>query len=84
MTTLLGIVEKLPPRLVVSRVRLQLVIAWANILLQRSALTGGALNRFEAVLGRAGLPDATRADLRAEAGVLARASRGRKLHAPHA
>jgi serine/threonine-protein kinase PknK len=70
MTTLLGIVAKLPPRLVVSRVRLQLVIAWANILLQRSALTDAALNRFEAALGRAGLPDATRADLRAEANVV--------------
>ena len=70
MTTLLGIVAKLPPRLVVSRVRLQLVIAWANILLQRSALTDAALNRFEAALDHAGLPDATRADLRAEADVV--------------
>ena len=70
MTTLLGIVEKLPPQLVVSRVRLQLVIAWANILLQRSAPANAALNRFQAALGRAALPDATRADLRAEADVL--------------
>jgi serine/threonine-protein kinase PknK len=70
MTTLLGIVEKLPPRLVISRARLQLVIAWANILLQRLAPAGAALNRFEAALNRADLPDATRADLRAEADVL--------------
>jgi len=70
MTTLLEIVKKLPPQLVVSRARLQLVIAWANILLQRSALTDGALNRFEAALDRTDLSDATRADLRAEADVL--------------
>jgi serine/threonine-protein kinase PknK len=66
----LEIVKKLPPQLVVSRARLQLVIAWANILLQRSALTGSALNRFEASLDRADLADAARADLRAEADML--------------
>ena len=70
MTTLLGIVKKLPPPLVVSRARLQLIIAWANILLQRSVPAAGALNRFEAALGHADLPDATQADLRAEADVL--------------
>ncbi len=70
MTTLLGIVKKLPPPLVVSRARLQLIIAWANILLQRSVPAAGALNRFEAALGRAGFSDATQADLRAEADVL--------------
>ena len=70
MTTLLGIVKKLPPQLVASRARLQLDIAWANILLQHSALADGALNRFEAALGRANLSDATRADLRAEADVV--------------
>ncbi len=70
MTTLLGIVKKLPPQLVVSRTRLQLDIAWANILLQRSTLPAGALNRFEAAVGRADLTDAMRADLRVEADVL--------------
>jgi serine/threonine-protein kinase PknK len=70
MTTLLGIVKKLPPQLVVPRPLLQLVIAWANILLQRSALTDSALNRFEAAVGRADLSDAARADLQAEADVL--------------
>ena len=69
MTTLLGIVKKLPPQLVASRPRLQLDIAWANILLQHSALSDGALNRFEAALGRANLSDPARADLRAEADV---------------
>ncbi|OSC43248.1 serine/threonine-protein kinase [Mycobacterium decipiens] len=70
MTTLLGIVKKLPQQLVVPRPLLQLVIAWANILLQRSAHTDGALDRFEAALGRADLADRVRADLRAEADVL--------------
>jgi ATP/maltotriose-dependent transcriptional regulator MalT/serine/threonine protein kinase len=70
MTTLLGIVKKLPPRLVVSRARLQLSIAWANILLQRAAPAAAALKSFEAALARADLNDATRADLRVEADVL--------------
>ena len=70
MTTLLGIVEKLPPQLVVSRARLQLTIAWANILLQRATPADAALNRFDAAVDREDCPDATRADLRAEANVL--------------
>src|SRR5271166_4543464 len=70
MTTLLGIVKKLPPQLVVSRARLQLTIAWANILLQRRAPTYAALNRFEAALDRANLSGALRAGLRAEADVV--------------
>jgi serine/threonine-protein kinase PknK len=70
MTTLLGLVKKLPPQLVVSRARLQLVIAWAHILLQHSVPAAAALNRFEAALGRADLSTAMQADLRAEADVL--------------
>jgi serine/threonine-protein kinase PknK len=70
MTTLLAIVKKLPPQLVVSRPRLQLTIAWANNLLQRRAPTEAALNRFESALDRADLSDAMRADLRAEADVV--------------
>jgi serine/threonine-protein kinase PknK len=70
MTTLLEIVKKLPPDLVVGRPRLQLVVAWANILLQRPAPTDIALDRFQAAVGRAHLPEATRADLRAEADVV--------------
>jgi ATP/maltotriose-dependent transcriptional regulator MalT len=69
MTTLLGIVKKLPPRLVVSRARLQLTIAWANILLQRLAPAAAALKSFEAALDGADLTDAIRADLRVEADV---------------
>ena len=70
MTTLLEIVKKLPPRLVASRARLQLAIAWANMLLQRQAPANAALNRFEAALDSADLSDASRADLRAEADVV--------------
>ena len=70
MTTLLGIVKKLPPQLVVSRARLQLTIAWANMLLQRHPATHAALNRFEAAVERADFPGAMRADLRAEADVV--------------
>jgi serine/threonine-protein kinase PknK len=68
MTTLLAIVDKLPPPIVASRPRLQLVIAWANILLQRPAPAAAALNRFEATLAGSGI--AREADLRAEADVL--------------
>ena len=67
MTTLLGIVKKLPPQLAVSRAGVQLIIAWANILLQHSAPTAAALNRFDAALGGANLSEE---DLRAEADVL--------------
>ena len=70
MTTLLGIVRKLPPRLVVSRARLQLTMAWANILLQRAAPAAAALKSFEAGMDGADLTEATRADLRVEADVL--------------
>ena len=70
MTTLLGIVAKLPEQLAVARGRIQLVTAWANALLQRPAETGTALTRFHTALERSDLPDTERADLRAEADVL--------------
>jgi ATP/maltotriose-dependent transcriptional regulator MalT len=70
MTTLLAIVNKLPPRLVVSRARLQLTIVWANVLLQRPAPAAAALKSFETALDRADLTDAMRADLRVEADVV--------------
>ena len=58
MTTFLEIAKKLPPPLVAARARLQLAIAWANILLQRRPPADAALNRFEAALGSAELADA--------------------------
>jgi serine/threonine-protein kinase PknK len=38
--------QKLPPRLVVSRARLQLTLAWANVLLQRFAPAAAALKIY--------------------------------------
>ena len=70
MTTLLGIVKKLPPQLVVSRARLQLTIAWANILLQRRCPTARRAESLRGGVTSADLAEATRADLRAEADVL--------------
>jgi serine/threonine-protein kinase PknK len=70
MTTLLGIIDKLPPRVVASRPRLQLDLAWAHILLQHSAPANAALNRFEAAVDGAEPSVTVRADLRAEADVV--------------
>jgi ATP/maltotriose-dependent transcriptional regulator MalT len=70
ITTFLGIVEKLPPQLAAERPRLQLSIAWANVLLTRQAATDAALNRFTAAMSRADLPEARRADLTADANVV--------------
>jgi ATP/maltotriose-dependent transcriptional regulator MalT len=70
MTTLLGIINKLPSQLVTSRPRLQLNLGWAHILLQHTAATNAALNRFEAAMGRAELSDTARADMCAEANVV--------------
>jgi ATP/maltotriose-dependent transcriptional regulator MalT len=70
MTTLLGIIKKLPSQLVTSRARLQLNLGWAHILLQHTAATNAALNRFEAAVGRAELSDTARADMCAEANVV--------------
>jgi ATP/maltotriose-dependent transcriptional regulator MalT len=70
MTTLLGIIDKLPPRVVASRPRLQLNLAWAHILLQHSAPAHAALNRFAAAVDGAEFSETARADLRAEADVV--------------
>jgi serine/threonine-protein kinase PknK len=70
MTTLLEIVKKLPTRLLVSRARVQLAIAWANILLQRTAPADAALNHFETALDSSDMTDALRSDLRVESDVL--------------
>ena len=70
MTTLLGIIKKLPTQLVTSRPRLQLNLGWAHILLQHTAATNAALNRFEAAVVRTDLSDTARADMCAEANVV--------------
>ncbi|WP_067837473.1 serine/threonine-protein kinase [Nocardia lijiangensis] len=71
MTTLLGILAKLPAGSFLSRPRIQLFLAWVNLVLRRPEPTSAALARFTAALGEAELTDAERADLRAEADVLA-------------
>ena len=53
-----------------SRARLQLTIAWANLLLQRQGPMQAAVNRFEASMTNPDLEETTRADLKAEADVL--------------
>ena len=80
MTTLLGIVQKLPPQIVASRARLQLTIAWANLLLQRQGPMQAAVNRFQASMTNADLEETTRADLKAEADVLQAVA---ETHADH-
>jgi serine/threonine-protein kinase PknK len=70
MTTLLEIVKKLPSHLLVSRARVQLAIAWANMLLQRTAPADDALNRFEAAVDSTDLAETVRVDMRVEADVL--------------
>jgi ATP/maltotriose-dependent transcriptional regulator MalT len=70
MTTFLGIVKKLPSQLVTLRPRMQLTLGWAHILLQHTAATNAALNRFDAAVGRVELSDTARADMCAEANVV--------------
>ncbi|TQM32356.1 serine/threonine-protein kinase [Nocardia bhagyanarayanae] len=71
MTTLVGIVAKLPPQSIQSRPRIQLFLSWVYLVLRRPEPAAAALARFTAALDQAELTDAERADLRAEADVLA-------------
>ncbi|MGW4332034.1 protein kinase domain-containing protein [Rhodococcus koreensis] len=70
MSTLLGLVAKLPPHMVVSRPRLQLTVAWANILLHRPEPTQRALDLAESALDDAATTATEIAELRAEASVV--------------
>ncbi|MBV6755897.1 serine/threonine-protein kinase [Rhodococcus opacus] len=76
MTTLLGMVAKLPPALAESRPRLQLAVVWANILLHRAAPAQKALGLVESILDRGPSTDED-ADLRVEATVVRGAMRMR-------
>jgi ATP/maltotriose-dependent transcriptional regulator MalT len=67
MSTLLGLVAKLPPLLVAESAPLQLAIAWANILLQRSQPAKLALQRILPSLERSALSQAERESVRIEA-----------------
>ena len=70
MATLIGLVGKLPPAVVKSDPRLQLALAWANIVLHRIPAAEQALDLMESALATSGLSDDEVADLRAEGGVV--------------
>jgi ATP/maltotriose-dependent transcriptional regulator MalT len=70
MATLIGLVGKLPPAVVRSDPRLQLALAWANIVLHRIPAAEQALELMEARMTKYGITDEEIADLRAEAGVV--------------
>jgi ATP/maltotriose-dependent transcriptional regulator MalT len=64
MNTLIGLAAKLPARLADARPRLQVDLAWANVVLHRLAATEDALRLAELSINA--LPDDQVADLRAE------------------
>jgi serine/threonine-protein kinase PknK len=70
MSTLIGWVDKLPAAIVQTHPRLQLALAWANILLHRADATRQALTLVESTIEDAGLSADEIADVRAEADVV--------------
>ena len=70
MATLIGLVGKLPAAVVKSDPRLQLALAWANIVLHRIPAAEQALELMESRLTTSGVSDDEIADLRAEGGVV--------------
>ncbi len=65
MTTLLGILAKLPASAIASRPRIQLWIAWVNLVLRRPSTPAAvALARFTAALDQSSSSEAEIADLR--------------------
>jgi ATP/maltotriose-dependent transcriptional regulator MalT len=70
MSTLIGWVDKLPAAIVQTHPRLQLALAWANILLHRADATRQALTLVESTVEEAGLSADEIADVRAEADVV--------------
>ena len=69
MSTFLALVPKLPPRIVALSPRLQLTIAWANMLLQRPAGAYAALNAFESAAEKGALSPSELRAMRTEADV---------------
>ncbi|WAM19429.1 protein kinase (plasmid) [Rhodococcus sp. JS3073] len=67
MSTLLGLVAKLPSLVVGDSAPLQLAVAWANILLQRADQAQGALHHIRPSLDKSTLPDTERDSIRVEA-----------------
>ncbi|MBV6760241.1 serine/threonine-protein kinase [Rhodococcus opacus] len=71
MGTVLALVAKLPASLAQNRARLQLIVAWANVLLHRLEPMQVALARVETALDEHTLTEAQAIDLRVEAAVIA-------------
>ncbi|MFW0786309.1 protein kinase [Gordonia sp. CPCC 206044] len=69
MTALLGLVDKLPPSAVASSPRIQLWLAWANVLLHRIDQAHAALRRVDAALSAAPVQGDDDIDIKAEADV---------------
>ncbi|HEX3284734.1 MAG TPA: AAA family ATPase, partial [Mycobacterium sp.] len=67
MSTLLALVSKLPPHIVAVSPRLQLCIAWANMLLQRPTLANAALDAFESAVENRSLSASELRDMQIEA-----------------
>jgi ATP/maltotriose-dependent transcriptional regulator MalT len=70
MSTLLGLVEKLPSGAVMSSPKLQMMLSWAYVLLGRTNLAHTALGRVYAALEAMQVSGTDVADLRAEARVV--------------
>ena len=70
MATLIGLIGKLPAATVQSHPRLQLALAWANIMLHRSKQCEQALALVDSALDGAGLGEDAIADLRTEIDVV--------------
>jgi serine/threonine-protein kinase PknK len=70
MGTLIGLVGKLPAAAVQSHPRLQLALAWANIVLHRIPAAEQALALVESTLETSGLSTDETANVRADAGVV--------------
>lgn len=70
MGLLLAVMSKLPPHIVLVSPRLQVLIAWANALLQRPAAALAALDAVESAIGKCTMPASEVRDLRVEADVV--------------
>ncbi|TQC44575.1 protein kinase [Rhodococcus sp. WS4] len=70
MSTVLGLIDKLPSRLVSTSLRLQLILAWANNELLRPGPAHTALDRIHSLLTLGRIPESEIDDLRAEFGVV--------------
>lgn len=70
MGLLLAVMSKLPPHIVSVSPRLQVLIAWANALLQRPTAALAALAAVESAIGERTMPTSEVRDLRVEADVI--------------